>query len=169
MRRILIVGLLAVVCVLLLIGVVGLIQIAMPITEQHLETRARQLAGPDAIDCGSSEEYGLAYPSPADGCAAAAFKAGKPFRAHACYWRTDTQGCYRIVGTPTGEVYFFLYTLYSLSGDTAHRPYGCEQCTIDNPIAAQCDNPVIVPKREIEAIQCPSFPSQWLDHFHIGY
>jgi hypothetical protein len=169
MRRILIVGLLAVVCVLLLLGVVVLIQIVLPITELDLESRARQLSGPYAIDCGSSDGSSLTYPSPADGCAAAAFKAGNAFRAHACYWIVDTAGCYWIVGTPTGKVYFFLYSLTTLSGDTARRPYGCEQCTDDNPVVAQCDSPVIITKREIESIQCPSFPSQWFDHWHIGY
>ena len=168
MRRILIVGFWAVVCVLLLLGVVVLIQLALPITELDLEIRARQLAGPYAKDCGSNHGNSLPYPS-ADACAAATFKAGKPFRAHACFWMTDTAGCYRIVGTPTGEVYFFLYTLYTLSGDTAHKPYGCENCRTDNPVVAQCDSPVIIYKGGTVALRCPSFPSEWLDHFHIAY
>lgn len=123
--------------------------------EDDLGRMASYLSGKDAINCGSNSDYDdFWYPSMADQCAAAAFKAGKPFRVHGCYARTDTAGCYWMAGTPKNQVYFIYYSLITL------------QDPIINIMVAPCDAPEIVIKHEIETVQCPSMP---LDPFHIDY
>jgi hypothetical protein len=123
-------------------------------TEKDLERLANQLTGGSAVKCGSlnSGPFGARYPFSGDQCAVKAYREGKPFQVHSCYSRTDTAGCYWIVGTPTNEIYFFLYTYYAW-GNTLGPPYSCFSCKKPSPVIQQCKEPAIVTKRGIETIQ----------------
>lgn len=137
--------------------------------ESDLADLAAQISGPAAVDCGdyTIPPYSRPYPVFGDRCAANAFREGNPFRVHACYWQTDTAGCYWIVGTPQKEIYFFLYTYFGW-GDSINPPYSCFTCEERKPVIQLCPQPVIIAQEGREALQCLSFPDSWFDTFHIG-
>ncbi len=101
----------------------------------------RELAGPNAVDCGGVNPFYKPQRLKADGCAVAAFKARKPFRLmYAIHRDREEFANQGIVGTASGQVYFLANTQL-LGTPSPMRKYLCK-------------HPVIVSVNGIPRIAC---------------
>ena len=109
-----------------------------------LATEMRELAGPNATDCGhvpSGDDR-----SAADACVLALYKAKKPFKVRYGPYRADsevhTHVTEALVGTPKGHIYLLNH---------GYRPDGLP---IEKMISMKCYDPVIVSKKGKPRLEC---------------
>jgi hypothetical protein len=94
-----------------------------------LEKRSRQLAGPNAVDCGRVAPR--LEPKKATDCALAANKAGKPFRVRYDMRGIDSFVAVAFVRSPDGTVQGLNYDSDPAGGGgRAHEVVGVSQCPL---------------------------------------